>query len=344
MSDERREMTPEELDELASAYLDGEATPEEAALVEGDPRLLELVEELRAVRDLVATPVEPPPDEVRDQMIARALDQRAPVVSLETARRRLRSIPPRARVILAAAAVVAAIAMVGVTLFEQTGDDDQFADDSASAPAMADAPADAVPEAPLAPEPQPESAEPAESEEPAEDMAMESAAPMSDDADAATEALPEPIDLMGPAEESAAVAASPESLEDEPADEAPSDDSEEPEPAMADEPAEIVPLSEEAALVFASEADLIVHVVQVAEDLTAAQGTDQADAAARLDLLDCPLTADEKLELLTRFDAVVEGTGSQVSVYLGEGELRFTQTSPPPDCELFNSHTFLDWP
>ena len=123
MSDERGEMTPRELDELASAYLDGEATAEEAALVESDPGLQALVEELRAIRDLVATPVEQPSDEVRDEMVAQALAHRAPVVSMEKARRRLRSIPPQARVILAAAAVVAVIAMVGVTVFERASDD-----------------------------------------------------------------------------------------------------------------------------------------------------------------------------------------------------------------------------
>ncbi|MCY4133513.1 MAG: hypothetical protein OXG30_01170 [bacterium] len=138
MSDERGDLTPQEMDELASAYLDGEATPEEAALVESDARMQALVEELRAVRDLMAAPVEGPSDEVRDQMIAQALNHRAPVVSMDTARRRLRAIPPQARVILAAAAVIAAIAVVGVTIFERQGDEFAGDDDSASAPAMDD--------------------------------------------------------------------------------------------------------------------------------------------------------------------------------------------------------------
>ena len=97
MSDERGEMTPQGMDELASAYLDGDATPQEAAQVESDPRLQELVEELRAVRNLVGAPMEVPSDEVRDQMIAQALDRRAPVVPMKTARRRLRAIPRRPR-------------------------------------------------------------------------------------------------------------------------------------------------------------------------------------------------------------------------------------------------------
>ena len=185
MSDERPEMTPQELDELASAYLDGEASTEEAALVEGDPRLQAVVEELRAGRDLVAAPVDLPSDEVRDQMIAQALDHRAPVISLERARRRLRSVPPQARVILAAAAVVAAIALVGVTVFEQASrDDDMLADDSASAPAMADEAVIEMSEMPAAPEPQDaeiaeesfaaaDSADDAVVEAPAEEMAAE---------------------------------------------------------------------------------------------------------------------------------------------------------------------------
>ena len=40
----------EELDELASAYIDGEATSDEAARVESTPELLDLVDELRSVR------------------------------------------------------------------------------------------------------------------------------------------------------------------------------------------------------------------------------------------------------------------------------------------------------
>ncbi|WP_419924518.1 anti-sigma factor family protein [Candidatus Poriferisocius sp.] len=149
MSDERGEMTPRDMDELASAYLDGQVTAEEAALVEGDPRLQALVEELRAVPELLATPVDPPSDEMQNQMIARALEHRAAVVSLEAARGRRRSIPARARVVLAAAAVVAAIAMVSVTLFDQATDDDaaeQFAVDSAAVPVMADESNETAPE------------------------------------------------------------------------------------------------------------------------------------------------------------------------------------------------------
>ena len=333
MSDERGEMTPQELDELASAYLDGEATAEEAALVENDPGLQALVEELRAARNLVATPVEPPSNEVRDQMIAQALAHRAPVVSLERARRRLRPISPQTRVILAAAAVVAVIAMVGVTLFEQanrggdSGGDSFASDDSGAAPEMADEPAMDAADTAAAPEPEPESAEPAE------ESLMDLSGSASNDADMA-DAPAEAVELLM-SDEEAAAPASPES---------PEEDSAEVEPAMADEPEEVVPTSGNALLEFVTEADLVIHVVQLAEELTDTQGAGRADEATPIDLMGCSLFPDEGVELLARFDAFVEETEAQVSVYLGENELRFTQTTPPPDCELFNSHTFTNWP
>ena len=53
-------MTEEELDLLASAYLDGEATSEEVATVERDPQLLARVEELRGVGRRLGATVDPP--------------------------------------------------------------------------------------------------------------------------------------------------------------------------------------------------------------------------------------------------------------------------------------------
>ncbi len=58
------------LDDLASAYLDGAASPAEAARVEGDPALLARVEQLRAVR--VALGELPPLDAVRRDLAVRA--------------------------------------------------------------------------------------------------------------------------------------------------------------------------------------------------------------------------------------------------------------------------------
>ena len=330
MSDERGEMTPRELDELASAYLDGETTAEEAALVESDPRLQARVEELRAVRALMATPVEPPSDEVRDQMIAQALDHLTPVVSLERARRRLRPVSSKARIVLAAAAVVAVIAMVGVTLFNQADRDggDTFASETVAVDSVS------ATEAP-APESVPDSAE-----EYGEPLAGVDApdSQEADMADAPAGAAEPPMP-----EDEAPASEGPEELVDDSVDndtlEAPSDAAPEP----ADEPGEIVPPSGEPPLVFDTQEDLVILVVQLAKDLADAQGTGPADDTAPIDPMSCPLFPDEGIELLTRFDAVVEGTEAKVSVYLGENELRFTQTTPPPECELFNSHTFLNW-
>ncbi|MDE0237931.1 MAG: hypothetical protein OXN95_11970 [bacterium] len=331
MSDEHGEMTPQQMDELASAYLDGEASPEEVALVEGDPRLQALVEELRAVRDLIATPVDAPSQEVQDEMIARALGHRAPVVSLDTARRRLRAIPPQARVILAAAAVVAAIALVGVTVFQ--GQSDEFADDSgpASAPAMDDAPADAEPEAPAA-------VAPAEAESL---EVVEESAPMDDSGDSgevfAAEAPAE--EMM---EEEMAVDFTEAPADDDYASEERPEDQGEPEPVMADE-LEVVPTSVEAPLVFETAADLANYAMELAEEQRDAQGLGRLEEATGIDLMGCPLFPDEGLELLARFDAVVDETEVQVSVYLSGSDLQLTETTLPPECELLNFHTFVDW-
>ena len=340
MSDERGEMTPQGMDELASAYLDGEATAQEAALVESDPRLQAAVEELRAIREIVATPVEPPSDEVRDQMIAQALDHRAPVVSLEKARRRLRAVPPQARVILAAAAVVAAIAVAGVTLFDQASRDggEMLANDSGPAPAMADeAPMDSTESAP-APEPA------AEAPAMAEESSMDVAAPASDDdmADAPAEVSEDAEEAMM-ADEPAELT-SLESPDDESAAaDMPSDDSGQAESAMDDEAPETQPTSGDAVLVFDTAADLATFAREIAQELSDLRSAGPTEEAAAIDLMGCPLFPDEDVELLTRFDAVVDEVEAQVSIYATESDLQLTETTPPPECELLNSHTFLDW-
>ena len=141
-----------------------------------------------------------------------------------------------------------------------------------------------------------------------------------------------------------------EAMEEEMAiqlDEAPMDDSEEPteeqgepEPMMADEPE---PLSApgEAPLVFETAADLVDYALILAEELMAARETERLGEATGIDLMGCPLFPEEDLELLVRFDALVDGVEVQASVYLTETELQFTETTPPPECELINTHTFL---
>ena len=62
----------EELDELASAYVDGEASPDEIARIEGDPELLSLVEEFRALRQS-SLPGPSIDSELQEQHISAAL-------------------------------------------------------------------------------------------------------------------------------------------------------------------------------------------------------------------------------------------------------------------------------
>jgi hypothetical protein len=69
-------MTEDELDLLASAYLDGEATSEEVAMVERDPELLARfearVEEMRAVSGQLGSVAGPPPA-LKEQHLAAAM-------------------------------------------------------------------------------------------------------------------------------------------------------------------------------------------------------------------------------------------------------------------------------
>ena len=64
------DLTPQERDELASAYLDGEATAAEQAMVEADSDLLARVEQLRHAAEEVASPVA---EAGREEIIAQAL-------------------------------------------------------------------------------------------------------------------------------------------------------------------------------------------------------------------------------------------------------------------------------
>lgn len=118
--------TDDERDELASAYLDGEATPAERALVEGDPDLQARVAAMAEVRaSLQAAPAPAPP--ATDQ-VAAALDAaRAPGGLLASAEPRPADAPEEAAVVplaarrgegrrlrylaVAAAVVVAALAV-----------------------------------------------------------------------------------------------------------------------------------------------------------------------------------------------------------------------------------------
>jgi hypothetical protein len=114
------EFSPEQ-DELSSAYLDDEATPEERARVESDPALLARAEELRSVRDALAVPVTPPPAADRDARISAAL-RASGVVDLDRARGRR-----RLRIASIAAAVVLVLGAAGVLIRSADQDTKKFA-------------------------------------------------------------------------------------------------------------------------------------------------------------------------------------------------------------------------
>lgn len=162
---------PDHLDELASAHLDGTASPEEAAQVAADPALQARVEDLRAVRAAVGAlpPVDPAR---RDTAIAAALaafeegasgaeahGPAATVTPLATVATRRGPSPRALRVVGVAAAIVLLAALVPLLgqlgssddatasrdqAFEETGS--STGDDATSGVESAPAAGSAVPE------------------------------------------------------------------------------------------------------------------------------------------------------------------------------------------------------
>lgn len=121
-------------DELISAYLDGEADADEAARIEGDPQSRARADELAAVAQAVAEPVEGLTPRERDRLRARALDaapaRPAPVRDISEAARR------RWRMVLIPAAAAAGIFAVALGVMSlRSGLDDDASDTAASAPA-----------------------------------------------------------------------------------------------------------------------------------------------------------------------------------------------------------------
>ncbi len=113
------------LDELASAYLDGELDTAEQARVDRDPVLSARVAELAEVRAQVAAPVVPLPADRRDAMIRAAVDAFdgpvvAPVIALADRRRGWRVL----RVLGPVAAAAAAIGAVAFIARDGGGDRD----------------------------------------------------------------------------------------------------------------------------------------------------------------------------------------------------------------------------
>ena len=122
---------PHDLDDLASAHLDGATTADEAARIAADPELQARVQALRAVRDALREPVATDPAR-RDAAIAAALNafdedgdaRKAPdrtVVPLSPRR----GFSPTTVRVLGAAAVIALLALLIPVLASSTGDDDE---------------------------------------------------------------------------------------------------------------------------------------------------------------------------------------------------------------------------
>lgn len=110
-------------DELVSAVLDGEADADERARVETDPALRSRLEELRAVRDMVAAPVAPL-DDVTALRLRRTATAAAPVADPAAPRRAARAgrwIGSVAAVVLLA---IAAIPVLGALDDGGSGDDE----------------------------------------------------------------------------------------------------------------------------------------------------------------------------------------------------------------------------
>jgi hypothetical protein len=120
-------------DELVSSYLDHEATPAEVARVDGDPRLMARVEQMRAAVSLVATPP-PLPLADLDRIRATAIAAFSPVAAapvVDMAAARARRLERRNRVLAVAAAVVLFGGLIGGIGALSGGSDDDTAGDAA---------------------------------------------------------------------------------------------------------------------------------------------------------------------------------------------------------------------
>lgn len=143
------DLTPQERDELVSAYLDGEATAEERAMVEADSDLLARVDQFRLAAEEVASPVaeagraeiiayaleaaesEAEPSKLRAWIVQSSLKVRQKISSLRippNLRERLRNrrLVPVFGVAAALVVVFLAIAVFAL-ISEETGDDSDVA-------------------------------------------------------------------------------------------------------------------------------------------------------------------------------------------------------------------------
>jgi hypothetical protein len=130
------------LDEIVSAYVDGEATAAERAQVEADPALLERVATFRRLQDAVATTSQPASAEAQRALVARALrDTAPPVATVQSIRSR--RVAAAARPLAIAAAVIAALIGFGALVANTDDDSGDSASTAASATTRASAFAEA---------------------------------------------------------------------------------------------------------------------------------------------------------------------------------------------------------
>lgn len=118
-------------DEIASSYLDGEATLDELARFEAESALHARAEELRAAKELVATPVEPLPPHRIDRILDAALDAGATsddVIDLRAAAIRRQQVRQRLVTVAAAVLVIALAVPVLFALDRATDDGDDGQD------------------------------------------------------------------------------------------------------------------------------------------------------------------------------------------------------------------------
>ncbi len=120
-------------DELVSAYIDGEATAAEVALVEADPTLLARVAHYRAIAEVVASPPPAPSAEAREAAIAAALGASTTskkVTSLAPIQQRRSRFANQKAMVLSAAAVLLVLFLGVAVVSNLSGNDSQ---DTASA-------------------------------------------------------------------------------------------------------------------------------------------------------------------------------------------------------------------
>jgi hypothetical protein len=104
-------------DELASAYLDDQVTPEERARVEGDSAVMARVAELRGARDaLAAEPIESPSPTARDNAIRAAVRAGTTADLAEARAARATRTRQRLRVASIAAAILVALGLTAALL------------------------------------------------------------------------------------------------------------------------------------------------------------------------------------------------------------------------------------